>query len=234
MEAELTRKDSAPEEISDEPLMGGGRSRQGWADGRGGSGGGCVSPCWKGPSPPLWINHSCVWRSHSQTWLCMSHLGIQLKGGSEDFPAGPVVESPPAHPGDTGMMLAGPWATPGLTLPWRTPGQQGGGKFNQDISPAGWGTEALGSWLSPYFLGLWFFVRGGRWLHLPSLCLALKTQSREGVYSLKSHLFNLVSKGRPAWEGRKGYWRAKLPQDNRGGTQGLASFILSPHPRWNV
>ena len=136
----------------------------------------------------------------------MSHLGIQLKGGSEDFPAGPVVESPPAHPGDTGVMLAGPWATPGLTLPWRTPGQQGGGKFNQDIHLLG---GARKRWVHGSPLTFWVSgsssVRGGRWVHLPSLCLALKTQSREGVYSLKSHLFNLVSKGRPAWEGRKGY-----------------------------
>ena len=110
----------------------------------------------------------------------MSHLGIQLKGGSEDFPAGPVVESPPAHPGDTGVMLAGPWATPGLTLPWRTPGQQGGGKFNQDISPAVWGTEALGSWLSPYFLGLWFFVCKRRKMAPPPKSLSSFKNAEQG------------------------------------------------------
>lgn len=66
---------------------------QGWAGGKGGLGGGCASTCWKGPAPPLWINRSLVWCSHSQTWLCMSHPGIQLKGDSEDSPAGPAVES---------------------------------------------------------------------------------------------------------------------------------------------
>lgn len=101
---------------------------QGRADGRRGSGAGCASTCWKGPAPPVWINHSCVWCSRSQTWLRMSHPGIQLKGGSEDFPAGPVVESPPANPGDAGVMLAGPWTTPGLTVPWRTPGQRRAGR----------------------------------------------------------------------------------------------------------
>lgn len=115
----------------------------------------------------------------------MSHLGIQLKGDSEGFPAGPVVESPPANPGDTGVMLAGPWTTPGLTLEdtWGA----GRRKFNQDIHLLG---GAQKRWAHGPPLTFWVSgsssERGGRWVHLSSLCLALKTQSREGVYSLKS------------------------------------------------
>lgn len=57
----------------------------------------------------------------------MSHPGIQLKGGSEDFPAGPVVESPPANPGDAGVMLGLTWTNSALEDTWPAEGREEGG-----------------------------------------------------------------------------------------------------------